>query len=205
MSNSAATQIEVTPYVWGMHINTDDQLGSTSAEANLPLSKILRSLKGLGEVEGVAKKKMFFVSSDAIYADLNVQPNTPIPNLDKIKLQAAFIAFTGGIFLGPYHVSGEGKRATYVSVQTFGGSAYTDIAITAKSVAGPNLLRVAQQWWMPAAGARINAQRGQYVLRLDGDCSQFGNGQNGEQTLAAVGYQPNKPRASDLPPENSTS
>ena len=195
MSNSAKTQIEVTPYVWGMHINTDDQFGSTSANANLPLSKILRSLKGLGEVEGVVKQKAFFVSSDAIYADLNVDSSIPVPNLNKIQLQAAFIAFVGGIFLGPYHVSGEGKRATYMSFQPFGGSAYTDIAITAKSVTGPNLFRVAQEWWMPTAGARINAQRGQYVLRLDGDFSEFRNGQNGEQALGAVGYQPNKPRA----------
>ena len=194
-SSFAATQVEVTPYIWGMHINSDDQLGQTSLNSNLPLSRILRSVKGLGELEVVAKERNFFVSGDGIYADLKVEPKTPIPNLDHIKLQAGFVTLAGGYSFGPYLVAGEGRKAAYMSVQPFGGASYTDIAVTAISTGGTNILRVAQEWWMPTAGARINLRRGQYVVRLDGDFSAFGNHQNGEQALGAIGYQLNKPRA----------
>ncbi len=58
-AKSSETQVEVTPYVWILHINSDDQLGPTSLNSNLPFSRILRSLKGLGELEAVAKDKKF--------------------------------------------------------------------------------------------------------------------------------------------------
>ncbi len=118
-----------------------------------------------------------------------------MPGLNNIKLQAGFVTFAGGYSFGPFRVAGAGPRATYMSVEPFGGAAYTDIAVTAVSVAGPNLLRVAQEWWTPTAGARIDGRRGKYVVRLDGDFSAFGNQQNGEQALGAVGYELDKPRA----------
>lgn len=194
-STFGAPQVEITPYVWGMHINSDDQIGQNSLNSNLPLSRILRSVKGLGELEAVVKDNKVFVSGDGIYADLKVEPKTLVPSLDNIKLQAAFVAFAGGYCFGPYRVAGSGRTASYISIQPFGGGTYTDIAVTARSTAGTNLFRIAQEWWMPAAGARIDGRRGQYVVRLDGDFSEFGNNQNGEQVLGAVGYQLRKPRA----------
>ena len=48
---------------------------------------------------------------------------------------------------------------------------------------------------MPVVGARIDGRTGKYLMRLEGDFSDFGNQQNGEQVLGAVGYEFDKPRA----------
>ena len=191
----APTQLEITPYVWGLHINSDDSVGSMALNSDLGLGKILRSLKGLAELEVAAKMNGFFVFGDGICASLELKPKVSIQSLDHINLQAGFATVAGGYAFRPFHVAGQGTHALYANIQPFAGGEYTDIAVTARTAVPSTLLHVDQEWWMPVAGARIDARSGKYLMRLEGDFSEFGQQQNGEQVLGAVGYELDKPRA----------
>ena len=191
----APTQFEVTPYVWGLHINSDDSVGPMALNSDLGLGKILRSLKGLAELEVTAKKNSFFVFGDGIYASLELKPQTSIPSLDHINLQAGFATIAGGYAFGPFHIAGQGAHALNANIQPFAGGEYTDLSVTARTAVPSTLLHVDQEWWMPVVGARIDGRAGKYLTRVEGDFSEFGNQQNGEQVLMAVGYEFDKPRA----------
>ena len=67
--------------------------------------------------------------------------------------------------------------------------------MTARTAVPFTLLHLDQEWWMPVIGARVDARTGKYLTRVEGDFSDFGNHQNGEQVLAAVGYEFDKPKA----------
>lgn len=82
------TQLEITPYVWGLQINSDDHLGNQALNAELSLRRILHNLTGLAEVEVVPRYKHAFVFGDGIYASLDPKPKQVISGVDHIDLQA---------------------------------------------------------------------------------------------------------------------
>ena len=191
----APTQVEVTPFIWALHINSDDNSGTTALNSDLALSRILSSLKGLAELEVAVRKRNVVLFGDGIYASLQLKPRLAIPMLGHTNLQSGFATFATGYAFGPFHVAGQGQHATYANIQPFAGAEYTDIDVTARTATPTTLLHVAQEWWMPVVGARLDGQSGRYLMRVEGDFSEFGSNQNGEQLLGAVGYQFRNPRA----------
>jgi hypothetical protein len=129
-------QVEITPYVWGLQINSDDQLGNQRLNATLSLGKILESLRGLAELEVVPLYKNMFVFGDGIYASLTLSPKAGQAGLDHVNLQAGLVTVAGGYSFGPLRIRRDGYKPVYVSFQPFAGAAYTNLAVT-----GPAFLR----------------------------------------------------------------
>jgi hypothetical protein len=182
----------LTPYVWGMHINSDDQIGGKPLDANLPLHQILDSLKGLGELEAVGRYHGLFVLADGIYASLGLTPQPRIPSIYRIDLQATFATVAGGYSFSPIRVLGEGDKALYVNIQPFVGASYSDLVVNARSSTTP--AQLSENWWMPVVGARIDGRTGNTIIRLGGDVSPFGNSERREQIIGSVGHEFQNPR-----------
>lgn len=183
------TQLEVTPYVWGLQINSDDQLGSQSLNAELSLGRILHNLTGLAEIEVVPRYKHAFVFGDGIYASLDPRPKQAISGVDHINLQAGLATVAAGYSFGPFVLNREAPKPVYVSFSPFAGAQYTDMDVTARSATPSTVAHLAVEWWAPTVGGRIDMQRGPYLARVEGDDASFQSNRNGEQVLAAVGYQ----------------
>jgi hypothetical protein len=185
----APSQIEVSPYIWALHIDSDDELSGKPLDADLSLGKILSSVRGLGELEIAPRYKRVLVDADGIYASLTLSPRNRTPGLDHINLQAGFVTTTAGYSFGPARLGTVARRPLFVAVQPFVGARYTDLAVTARSPELTTLAHLSQHWWMGVLGARMDAQSGRYLARLEGNFSNFNSKRNGEEVFGAVGYQ----------------